>query len=54
MEYEKAQHDWIAIFSELSSILPDLLLSEEIDSIIKYMKERATGPAFATSCERLI
>lgn len=54
MEYEKAQNDWIGILAEISSILPGLLVSDEIDCIIGYMKERATGPTFATSCERLI
>ena len=54
MEYEKSQNDWNAIFIEISSTLQGLLLTEEIDSIIEYMKERATGPAFASSCERLI
>lgn len=54
MEYEKAQSVWSGILAEISSMLPGLLATGDIDLIIEYMRARATGPTFATSCERLI
>lgn len=54
MEYEKAQSSWTGILAEVSSALPGLLSADDIDTIIEYMKARATGATFAASCERLI
>jgi hypothetical protein len=54
MEYEKAQPSWTGILTEISSMLRGLLVADDVDTIIGYMRERATGPTFATSCERLI
>jgi hypothetical protein len=54
MEYEGAQSSWPGIFTDMAPMLKGLLTQDEIDVIINYMAERSTGPAFATSCERLI
>lgn len=54
MEYEKAQGSWEGIFAQVSLALQDLLGADEICSIVEYMRGRASGPAFASSCERLI
>jgi hypothetical protein len=54
MEYELAQSSWAAILVRLSSSLPGLLDADDIGTILEYLRGRATGPAFATSCERLI
>ncbi|NHZ33932.1 hypothetical protein [Massilia rubra] len=54
MEYGNAQSSWDAILAHVSAMLPGLLDADDIDTIVEYMRGRATGPAFATSCERLI
>jgi hypothetical protein len=54
MEYEKAQTSWESIFAQILHDLKDLLGAEEVRSIVEYMRRRATGPAFASTCERLI
>jgi len=54
MEYEIAQSSWGGVLNQISAALPNLLGNDEIDTIIEYMRNRATGPAFAASCERLI
>jgi hypothetical protein len=54
MLYEKSQSGWEAILAQVSTALPGLLEKEEIDTIINYMRGRATGTAFAASCGKLI
>jgi hypothetical protein len=54
MEYERAQPSWDGILAQISSALPNLLSDDEIATIIEYMRNRASGPAFAASCARLI
>lgn len=54
MEYQREHTRWSAFLVRLQVELFGLLADDEIESIVTYMEDRANGPNFAKSCERLI
>jgi hypothetical protein len=54
MEYESAQPHWDSFFKKIVASLSGLLGRDEISMILAYMADRASGPKFAISCDKLI